>query len=150
MTLGGAKPSGEPPRIAAACSIRRSCARRVPHAFRKLDPRLLARNPVMFVVEVTAVLVTVIAIVGATGIVGLEAGRASASTFQIAVWLWFTVLFANFAEAMAEARGQGPGRDPARDPDGDQAHRRAGTARWRRSAASDLRRATWCWSARAR
>jgi potassium-transporting ATPase ATP-binding subunit len=68
----------------------------------KLDPRVQARNPVMFVVEVTAVAVTIIILrdlfTGKAGLVGFE--------FQIAIWLWFTVLFANFAEAMAEGRGK--------------------------------------------
>ncbi len=68
----------------------------------KLDPRVQARNPVMFVVEVTAVAVTIIIFrdlfTGKAGLIGFE--------LQIAIWLWFTVLFANFAEAMAEGRGK--------------------------------------------
>ena len=68
----------------------------------KLDPRIQARNPVMFVVEVTAVAVTLILtrniFTGHSGLVAFE--------LQIALWLWFTVLFANFAEAMAEGRGK--------------------------------------------
>lgn len=70
-------------------------------AFVKLDPRSLARNPVMFVTEVVAVLVTAVAV----GDVATAAGNAGFS-IQIAVWLWFTVLFANFAEAVAEGRGK--------------------------------------------
>ncbi len=70
-------------------------------AFRKLDPRLMIRNPVMFVVEVVATLTTVLffrdAAIGAANL-----GFA----FQINLWLWFTVLFANFAEAVAEGRGK--------------------------------------------
>ena len=70
-------------------------------AFAKLDPRLMIRNPVMFVVEVVATLTTVIFVKNlATG--GTELGF----TFQIILWLWFTVLFANFAEAVAEGRGK--------------------------------------------
>ena len=70
-------------------------------AFVKLDPRAMARNPVMFVVEVVAALTTVIFIRDvATG--GADLGF----TFQIILWLWFTVLFANFAEAVAEGRGK--------------------------------------------
>ena len=70
-------------------------------AFRKLDPRTLIRNPVMFVVEVVAVLVTLEFLRDfATG--GADVGL----TGQIAAWLWFTVLFANFAEAVAEGRGK--------------------------------------------
>ncbi len=67
-------------------------------AFRKLDPRLMIRNPVMFVTLVGAVVATA------------EVFTAPAAdrffTAQIALWLWFTVLFANFAEAMAEGRGK--------------------------------------------
>jgi K+-transporting ATPase ATPase B chain len=70
-------------------------------AFVKLDPRLMIKNPVMFVVEVVAALTTVIFLKNvATG--GPELGF----TFQIILWLWFTVLFANFAEAVAEGRGK--------------------------------------------
>ena len=69
-------------------------------SFVKLNPLTLLKNPVMFVVEVGAVLTTVFV---ARDVV---VGRVGASFgLQIAVWLWFTVLFANFAEAMAEARG---------------------------------------------
>src|ERR1700674_5412258 len=70
-------------------------------SFGKLNPITLMKNPVMFVVEVGAALTTVFLIrdifVGAPGI---------GFGIQIALWLWFTVLFANFAEAMAEARGK--------------------------------------------
>src|SRR5476649_2909703 len=70
-------------------------------AFVKLDPRLMIKNPVMFVVEVVAALTTVIFLRG------LVTGGADLSfTFQIILWLWFTVLFANFAEAVAEGRGK--------------------------------------------
>src|SRR5260221_3076845 len=70
-------------------------------AFVKLDPRTLIKNPVMFVLEVVTLLTTVILIRDlATG------GSNLAFTFQIIVWLWFTVLFANFAEAVAEGRGK--------------------------------------------
>ncbi len=70
-------------------------------AFAKLDPRQMARNPVMFVVEVVAALTTVIFLRD------LVTGGADLSfTLQIIVWLWFTVVFANFAEAVAEGRGK--------------------------------------------
>ena len=68
---------------------------------RKLDPRAVAKNPVMFVVEVGAAITTIVLvqqIATRTGNIGF--------TLQITLWLWFTVLFANFAEAMAEARGK--------------------------------------------
>ena len=68
-------------------------------AFTKLDPRLMIKNPVMFVVEMVAALTTVIFLRDlATG------GENLSFTFQIILWLWFTVLFANFAEAVAEGR----------------------------------------------
>jgi K+-transporting ATPase ATPase B chain len=70
-------------------------------AFAKLDPRVMVKNPVMFVVEVGAALTTVFVL---RDIVGGHPGTGFG--IQIAVWLWFTVLFANFAEAMAEARGK--------------------------------------------
>src|SRR4051794_40158267 len=70
-------------------------------AFAKLDPRLMIKNPLMFVVEVVAALTTVIFFKNvATG------GDHLGFTFQIILWLWFTVLFANFAEAVAEGRGK--------------------------------------------
>ncbi|WP_108660999.1 potassium-transporting ATPase subunit KdpB [Acuticoccus kandeliae] len=65
----------------------------------KLNPRRLARNPVIFVTAVVAILATFYAVAG----VG---GTSSALLVQIALWLWATVLFANFAEAMAEGRGK--------------------------------------------
>ncbi len=71
-------------------------------SLRKLDPRLMVKNPVMFVVEVTSVLTTISLFRDAVE------GHAALAVFeaQIALWLWFTVLFANFAEAMAEGRGK--------------------------------------------
>jgi K+-transporting ATPase ATPase B chain len=68
----------------------------------KLDPRLMVKNPVMFVVEIVAALTTVIFLRNlVTG-----GGESLGFTFQIILWLWFTVLFANFAEAVAEGRGK--------------------------------------------
>src|SRR4029078_2517904 len=69
-------------------------------------PRLLIKNPVMFVVEITAVLVTIVALGNATGLDPSQEGGGLGFQVQIAVWLWFTVLFATFAEAVAEARGR--------------------------------------------
>ena len=75
--------------------------RAIKESFVKLNPMMVAKNPVMFVVEVGAALTTVFvikdAIAGASGVF---------FGIQIAFWLWFTVVFANFAEAMAEARGK--------------------------------------------
>ena len=67
-------------------------------SFRKLDPRLMVKNPVMFVTMVGAVLTTV-------GILTCAAGERGFIA-QLAIWLWFTVLFANLAEAVAEGRGK--------------------------------------------
>ncbi len=70
-------------------------------SFRKLDPRIQARNPVMFIVEVGSLITTVI------WLQELMVGAGNPLfTGQVAFWLWFTVLFANFAEAMAEGRGK--------------------------------------------
>jgi len=66
-------------------------------SFKKLDPRLMVKNPVMFVTMVGAVLTT-------AGIVTSPTDRGFIA--QLALWLWFTVLFANFAEAVAEGRGK--------------------------------------------
>jgi K+-transporting ATPase ATPase B chain len=66
-------------------------------SFKKLDPRLMIKNPVMFVTQVGAVLTTL-------GIFTSPGERGFIA--QLAIWLWFTVLFANFAEAVAEGRGK--------------------------------------------
>lgn len=70
-------------------------------AFAKLDPRAMIKNPVMFVVEIVAALTTVIFLRDL-----LTGGENLGFTFQIILWLWFTVLFANLAEAVAEGRGK--------------------------------------------
>jgi potassium-transporting ATPase ATP-binding subunit len=75
--------------------------RAISDSFRKLQPRLMIKNPVMFVVEVGAVLTSIQLVYNAihhAGLIGFG--------LQITLWLWFTVLFANFAEAMAEGRGK--------------------------------------------
>src|SRR2546427_10812756 len=76
--------------------------RAVRDSFAKLDPRLMARNPVMFVVEVGSVLTTLLFLRD------LRTARAADNVFVglVVAWLWFTVLFANFAEAVAEGRGK--------------------------------------------
>ena len=68
-------------------------------AFVKLDPRQLKRSPVMLVVELTAIFTTVLCVIP-------EPAVPTGVAVQIALWLWFTVLFANFAEALAEGRGK--------------------------------------------
>ena len=70
-------------------------------AFVKLDPRTLITNPVMFVLEIVTALTTVILIRDL-----ITGGPNIGFEFQIILWLWFTVLFANFAEAIAEGRGK--------------------------------------------
>jgi K+-transporting ATPase ATPase B chain len=70
-------------------------------AFKKLDPRTLIRNPVMFVVELVSVLTTILVIKSA-----VTGGTSLGFALQITFWLWFTVIFANFAEAVAEGRGK--------------------------------------------
>src|SRR5689334_10598632 len=70
-------------------------------AFVKLNPRSLMKNPVMFVLEIVTILTTVI--LARDLIIG---GDKIAFEIQIVIWLWFTILFANFAEAVAEGRGK--------------------------------------------
>ncbi len=73
-------------------------------SFKKLTPQRQVRNPVMFVVYVGSILTTLL-----WGQALLTGGRGEASAsfiFGVSLWLWFTVLFANFAEAMAEGRGK--------------------------------------------
>ena len=76
--------------------------RAVADSFAKLDPRVEVRNPIMFVVLVGSVWTTILFV--------RDLGRVSTSTSVfgglVALWLWFTVLFANFAEAVAEGRGR--------------------------------------------
>src|SRR6185369_12601151 len=73
-------------------------------SFVKLNPRKMMGNPVMFVVEVGSVLTTLQLI---RGIIAPTPGVTQTGfELQITLWLWFTVLFANFAEAMAEGRGK--------------------------------------------
>ncbi len=71
-------------------------------SFRKLDPRAEIKNPVMFVVFVGSILTTILWIQSLAG----QGEAAPWFIFSISIWLWFTVLFANFAEAMAEGRGR--------------------------------------------
>ena len=76
--------------------------RAIADSFLKLDPRHQVRNPVMFVVEVGSVLTTCLFVQAAVG----EGEAPAGFILAISLWLWFTVLFANFAEAMAEGRGK--------------------------------------------
>jgi potassium-transporting ATPase ATP-binding subunit len=90
-------------RAAATSMFEPAIVRRaIVDSFAKLDPRQMARNPVMFVVEIGSVLTTVLFFQK------LPSAKAADSVFAglVAAWLWFTVLFANFAEAVAEGRGK--------------------------------------------
>jgi K+-transporting ATPase ATPase B chain len=101
--------------------------RAIRDSFAKLSPRGMMKNPVMFVVEVGAAMTTV------------EAVRDfSPFTVQIALWLWFTVLFANFAEAMAEGRGKAQA-DTLRKTKTETTARRASGGRTETIAATQLR-----------
>src|SRR5262245_28944202 len=76
-------------------------------SLRKLDPRVQVRNPVMFVVEIGAVITTAAWLIRVFGGGPLGGGHEPAwFSFTIAVWLWLTVVFANLAEALAEGRGR--------------------------------------------
>jgi K+-transporting ATPase ATPase B chain len=87
------------PRSLADPAILRRALR---ESLRKLDPRAMARNPVMFVVEVGSALVTVLFLAK----LGASSTEENVFAGLVAAWLWFTVLFANFAEALAEGRGR--------------------------------------------
>src|SRR5450755_2821784 len=89
------KQSAEPRRIGGGLLDPRMLWKSTPDAFKKLDPRVQLRNPVMFVVEVGAALTTYTAIT-----------KPSIFNWTIVVWLWLTVVFANLAEAVAEGRGK--------------------------------------------
>jgi K+-transporting ATPase ATPase B chain len=82
-------------RIGSGAFDARALLSSLPAAVRKLDPRLMWRSPVMFVVLVGAVLTTLSAIT-----------EPSVFAWSISVWLWLTVIFANLAEAVAEGRGR--------------------------------------------
>ncbi len=139
VTLGGAKPSGEAPRPRGVFdpALLRAA---LPHAFRKLDPRLLIKNPVMFVVEITAVLVTLIAIANAAGMEGASEPAGLGFQVQIAIWLWFTVLFATYAEAVAEARGRAQAATLRRTRSESVAHRRRADGLLEDVGSSELRK----------
>ena len=102
-------------------------------AFVKLDPRQLQRAPVMLVVELTAILTTVLCVLP-------EAGVNTGVAVQIALWLWFTVLFANFAEALAEGRGKARADSLKAGSQGLTARRRDGAGQFQNVAAASLRK----------
>jgi potassium-transporting ATPase ATP-binding subunit len=95
MTAVHVAPAAAPTRVAGGLLDPRMLLTSFPDAVRKLDPRTMMRNPVMFVVEVGAVFSTVSAITDPSGF-----------SWSIVVWLWLTAIFANLAEAVAEGRGK--------------------------------------------
>ena len=86
--------------IAGATFSSNIVSRAVRDAFVKLNPRHLAKNPVILTTEVVAVLATF------SAVAAVQSGASPWFAVQIAVWLWATVLFANFAESIAEGRGK--------------------------------------------
>ncbi|WP_314176601.1 potassium-transporting ATPase subunit KdpB [Streptomyces winkii] len=100
----------------------------LPDALRKLDPRVMAKSPVMFVVEVGSVLTTVLAAV--------DPGWFA---WSIAVWLWLTVVFANLAEAVAEGRGKAQADTLRRARTGTVARRLTAEGTEHRIAGNELR-----------
>ncbi|MBV4530814.1 potassium-transporting ATPase subunit KdpB [Pseudomonas sp. SWRI107] len=102
-------------------------------ALLKLDPRQLRRSPVMLVVALTAALTTLLCL-------DPNSGVSTGVAVQIAVWLWFTVLFANFAEALAEGRGKARADSLKAGSQGLQALRRKADGSFETVAASQLRK----------
>jgi potassium-transporting ATPase ATP-binding subunit len=139
VTLGGAKPGGEAPRPKGVLdpTLLRAA---LPHAVRKLDPRRLVRNPVMFVVELTAALVTVTWAAHVTGLQTAATLAGAGFELQIALWLWFTVLFATYAEAVAEARGRAQAATLRRTRSATMARRRRADGSLESVGSSELRR----------
>jgi K+-transporting ATPase ATPase B chain len=109
--------------------------RAVVDAFRKLDPRTQFRNPVMLIVEAGSLLTTIIFVQEVVS----GAGRPL-FTGQVASWLWFTVVFANFAEAMAEGRGKAQAETLRKTRTETVAHRLAASGRLESVPAATLRR----------
>ncbi|HLZ91614.1 MAG TPA: potassium-transporting ATPase subunit KdpB [Candidatus Acidoferrum sp.] len=103
-------------------------------SFAKLHPRIMVKNPVMFVVEVGAVLTTMELVRDTLHQIG-----AFGFGLQITLWLWFTVLFANFAEAMAEGRGKAQAETLRKARAETQAHRRRADGSIELVASSKLR-----------
>ncbi|MNZ48218.1 Potassium-transporting ATPase B chain [compost metagenome] len=129
QALQGAHASGKRPATTFAALWKPALLQ----AFVKLDPRQLQRAPVMLVVELTAILTTVLCFAGGDAVPTLVAA-------QIAVWLWFTVLFANFAEAIAEGRGKARADSLKAGSQGLQALRRKADGSYEKVAASSLRK----------
>jgi K+-transporting ATPase ATPase B chain len=116
-------------------------------SFTKLSPRAQWRNPVMFVVYIGSILTTLI------GIQALQGNGEAPAGFilSVAVWLWFTVLFANFAEALAEGRSKAQAaslRSLKKSTWAKKFRNRCMAPRGCQSRPKICARATWCWSMR--
>jgi hypothetical protein len=115
-------------------------------SFRKLDPRVQWRNPVMFVVFIGSILTTLAAVPALSG----PGQESTAFILGVAIWLWFTVLFANFAEALAEGRSKAQACVIARPEEGNlgkaAAAPRARTPSGTRYPLTTCASATSCWS----
>ncbi|WP_181787810.1 potassium-transporting ATPase subunit KdpB [Streptomyces phytophilus] len=117
------------PRVAGGLFDPGQLLRSVPDAVRKLDPRVMAKSPVMFVVEIGSVLTTVLAVADPGDWFG----------WVIAAWLWLTVLFANLAEAVAEGRGKAQADTLRRAKTDTVARRRTGAGSEELVPGTDLR-----------
>jgi K+-transporting ATPase ATPase B chain len=95
----GITPKRQKPKVWTGEIVTRACI----DSLRKLDPRTLMKNPVIFIVEIGALLTSILY---ARDLAGGETFERLRFELQISLWLWFTVLFANFAEAIAEGRGK--------------------------------------------
>ncbi|MDE1166308.1 MAG: potassium-transporting ATPase subunit KdpB [Pseudomonas sp.] len=133
MPIPVAKPAEKAEGVQARTSFASLWRPAVVQAFVKLDPRQLQRAPVMLVVELTAMLTTVLCFIP-------EAGVSTSAAVQIALWLWFTVLFANFAEALAEGRGKARADSLKAGSKGLDARRREANGSFQTVAASSLRK----------
>jgi K+-transporting ATPase ATPase B chain len=140
VTLGGAKPAGDQPPRPKGVLDPELLRAALPQALRKLDPRRLVRNPVIFIVELTAVLVTLSFLADATGLQTSSGPGGAGFPLQIAAWLWFTVLFATYAEAVAEARGRAQAATLRRTRSETVAHRRRDDGSIEDVGSSELRR----------
>ena len=105
-------------------------------AFVKLDPRQLKRSPVMLVVELTAIFTTLLCLLP-------DSRVPTGVAVRIALWLWFTVLFANFAEALAEGRGKARADSLKAGSQGLSARRRTASGSLRWSLPPACARAMW-------
>ena len=104
MSIPEAQPTHE--RRAISLFQREIVLRALLDSVKKLDPRVQIRNPVMFVVEIGALITTVTWFIQLGGGESLGGAEPSWFTFTISIWLWLTVVFANMAEAFAEGRGR--------------------------------------------